>query len=82
MEYEMNNLDNTPRCDELAREHMRLRDMGGTSQNPGIVPDWIALAQTLERELAEARRALAGIVRITDRDHVAWDAARAVLANG
>lgn len=40
----------TPRCDELAREHMRI--MAGPSA-PGVSQDWIALAQKLERELSD-----------------------------
>lgn len=43
----MDNQAATPRCDELAREHQRI--MAGPSA-PGVVQDWIALAQQLERE--------------------------------
>lgn len=42
----------TPRCDELAREHARI--MAG-HRDAGVVQDWIALAQKLEREYAESR---------------------------
>ena len=42
----------TPRCDALAREHQRL--MAGPS-HPGVVYDWIALAQALEHELSVER---------------------------
>lgn len=43
---------NTPSCDALAREHIRIN---AAASSPGVVPDWIALAQSLERELAEVR---------------------------
>jgi hypothetical protein len=43
----------TPRADWLAREHQRIK---ADCNSPGVVQDWIALAQKLERDLAEESR--------------------------
>lgn len=40
----------------------------------------VALAPDMAAALIEAEKAFAEVLRITDRDHVAWDAARAALA--
>lgn len=45
---------NTPRCDKLALEHRRIM---APPYAPGVIQDWIALAQKLECELQEAQKA-------------------------
>lgn len=70
----------TPRCDKLAQAHLKI---GADSSSAGVMADWIALAQTLERDLRDLMEAMEPPkARVYTQEEIAAKAACARVVQG